>query len=416
MEVALQLPRNMFQERDHHYHYHYSVMKTFRLSVGILLALGISLSDGSDGWHQHEHGKGQHHHHQHHHHHHHHHQEQQKGGDHHLRQRRHEWSPSQAIHEKQSNVKSQITFGHETMAASEWVFLTKNASTVRAHIGSTALLPCEVKKDSQFGMITWSRLEDNMRPYSLLTIGDQNYVEDKRFLVARPLRGLTNLAWSLRIKHVTPEDAGRYECQATTHPPQSIVTRLKVVVAIAQILGTTEKIIKSGSTLQLHCILKRATEEPLYVFWYHNDRMINYDTDRGVIVTKDKTGSTMSLKNASSGDSGNYTCVPYNIRAASVLVHVLSEGNSAAQLSNSAVSGQRGSSDQQKTKISSAKDQKTSSLEVTRSEKTNNNRQSPPSAAVHSGGAASIIVTSKTASMVVASIKVIMAAFILWTS
>ena len=70
--------------------------------------------------------------------------------------------------------------------------------------------------------------------------------------------------------------------------------------------------------------------------------MINYDTDRGVIVTKDKTGSTMSLKNASSGDSGNYTCVPYNIRAASVLVHVLSEGNSAAQLSNSAVSGQRG--------------------------------------------------------------------------
>jgi len=265
-------------------------------------------------------------------------------------------------------------------------------------------------------MITWSRLEDNMRPYSLLTIGDQNYVEDKRFLVARPLRGLTNLAWSLRIKHVTPEDAGRYECQATTHPPQSIVTRLKVVVAIAQILGTTEKIIKSGSTLQLHCILKRATEEPLYVFWYHNDRMINYDTDRGVIVTKDKTGSTMSLKNASSGDSGNYTCVPYNIRAASVLVHVLSEGNSAAQLSNSAVSGQRGSSDQQKTKISSAKDQKTSSLEVTRSEETNNNRQSPPSAAVHSGGAASIIVTSKTASMVVASIKVIMAAFILWTS
>ena len=70
--------------------------------------------------------------------------------------------------------------------------------------------------------------------------------------------------------------------------------------------------------------------------------MINYDTDRGVIVTEDKTGSTMSLKNASSGDSGNYTCVPYNIRAASVLVHVLSEGNSAAQLSNSAVSGQRG--------------------------------------------------------------------------
>lgn len=73
---------------------------------------------------------------------------------HHSRQRRgHEWSPSQAIHEKQK-VKSQITFGQETMAASEWVFLTKNASTVKAHIGSTAILPCEVKKDSQFGMVS----------------------------------------------------------------------------------------------------------------------------------------------------------------------------------------------------------------------------------------------------------------------
>ena len=28
---------------------------------------------------------------------------------------------------------------------------------------------------------------------------------------------------------MTLEDAGHYECQATTHPPQSIVTQLKVV-------------------------------------------------------------------------------------------------------------------------------------------------------------------------------------------
>jgi hypothetical protein len=37
--------------------------------------------------------------------------------------------------------------------------------------------------------------------------------------------------------------------------------------AVSQILGTKEKIIKSGSTLKLHCILKRATEKPLYIFW-----------------------------------------------------------------------------------------------------------------------------------------------------
>ena len=104
----------------------------------------------TDGWHQHEHGKGYHHHHQHHHHH-----NQEQG--HHFRQRRHEWSPSQAIHDQKGNndeKSSRVTFGRETMPAAEWVFITKNASTVKAHIGSTALLPCEVKKDSQFGMVS----------------------------------------------------------------------------------------------------------------------------------------------------------------------------------------------------------------------------------------------------------------------
>ena len=67
---------------------------------------------------------------------------------------------------------------------------------------------------------------------------------------------------------------------------------------------------------------------------YHNDRMINYDTERGITVTKDGSGSTLSLSSAAVADSGNYTCSPYNIRAASVLVHVLSEGNSAAAVQN----------------------------------------------------------------------------------
>lgn len=342
---------------------YYLVLKTWALVLIFLLS--VSLSDGSDGTWHHKHQK----------HHNNHHR-------HHTRQRRQEWSPSQAIHEKRnegsqgSSVRSEITFGHETQVAEEWVFLTRNATTVKAHIGSTAILPCEVKKESQFGMITWSRLEDKYRPYSLLTIGDQNYVEDKRIFVARPPRGLTNLAWSLRIQRVTPDDAGRYECQATTHPPQSIVTRLKVVEAVAQILGTAEKIIKSGSTLQLHCILKRATEEPLYVFWYHNDRMINYDKERGIKVTKDSSGSTLTLNSAHSQDSGNYTCSPYNIRAASVLVHVLSEGNSAAAVQNE--------QDKDSKMSQNKKAQKAASSAVT--------ERTPPSAAVHSAANADRVI------------------------
>ena len=37
------------------------------------------------------------------------------------------------------------------------------------------------------------------------------------------------LNWALQIARVGPDDAGQYECQATTHPPQSILVQLKVV-------------------------------------------------------------------------------------------------------------------------------------------------------------------------------------------
>ena len=46
--------------------------------------------------------------------------------------------------------------------------------------------------------------------------------------------------------------------------------QLRIVLiaeAVARILGSSEKIIKSGSTLQLNCILKQTTEEPQYIFW-----------------------------------------------------------------------------------------------------------------------------------------------------
>ena len=102
--------------------------------------------------------------------------------------------------------------------------------------------------------------------------------------------------------------------------------------------------------------------------------MINYDSDRGVSVTKDSSGSTLSLTVARTEDSGNYTCTPYNIRPASVLVHVLSRGNSAAAVQNE--------QDQNVIKP------------VIRNNKNNNGPASPPSAAVQSSGAVSLFMST----------------------
>lgn len=93
--------------------------------------------------------------------------------------------------------------------------------------------------------------------------------------------------------------------------------------AAAEILGSPDLHIKSGSTLRLVCTMRQSTEPPVYVFWYHEDRMINYDTSRGVSVLADKMSSILIIKEAEKSDNGNYTCSPSNAKPASINVHVL---------------------------------------------------------------------------------------------
>lgn len=65
------------------------------------------------------------------------------------------------------------------------------------------------------------------------------------------------------------------------------------------------------------------------MFWYHNDRMINYDTARGGVTVDTepgaKTQSRLTIREAHDTDSGNYTCSASNTEPASIFVFV-SEG------------------------------------------------------------------------------------------
>lgn len=98
-----------------------------------------------------------------------------------------------------------------------------------------------------------------------------------------------------------------------------------VAEARAEIDGTQEKYLRLGSALRLVCTLRESTEPPLYVFWFHNSRMINYDNDRGVNVTTDRPSktSTLWLASAAPEHTGNYTCAPSNAQSASTYVHIL---------------------------------------------------------------------------------------------
>lgn len=65
---------------------------------------------------------------------------------------------------------------------------------------------------------------------------------------------------------------------------------------------------------------------PQYVFWYHNNRMINYDTTRGSTVTvqtdSSSTQSRLTIHHAVESDTGNYTCSASNTKPASIYVFV----------------------------------------------------------------------------------------------
>ncbi|KAI1301957.1 hypothetical protein HDE_02969 [Halotydeus destructor] len=97
-------------------------------------------------------------------------------------------------------------------------------------------------------------------------------------------------------------------------------------------VGSPDMFVRSGATINLTCVISRSPEPPAFVFWYHNDRMINYDyksLDRGDITLSknpakvDSVISRLLIKAARHNDSGNYTCSPSNAEATSIYVHVL---------------------------------------------------------------------------------------------
>ncbi|KAK9721160.1 hypothetical protein QE152_g21685 [Popillia japonica] len=172
----------------------------------------------------------------------------------------------------------------------------------------------QIQQNEDIDAIAWLTLEGNIGYASMywrFTIGDAGF----------PL-GL-HQDWSLHIKYVQPDDAGLYECQVTSHPPASIFVDLQLVEARAEIIGGPDKIVKSGSPLILSCLLRRSTEQPEYIFWYHGERMINYDLGGGATVRHGRQSSELLIPNADIQHAGNYSCVPSNAEPVSVNVHVL---------------------------------------------------------------------------------------------
>ncbi|EDW61644.2 sialoadhesin isoform X1 [Drosophila virilis] len=214
--------------------------------------------------------------------------------------------------------------GADNVFGTPMYFGTENSTVVTTQIGATAHVPCTVHHIGE-GVVSWIRKKD----YHLLTVGLTTYSSDERFS-ATHLKHSED--WTLQIKFVQLRDAGVYECQVSTHPPTSIFLHLSVVEARAEISGPPIRYLTPGSRLRLQCRVVQNTEASEYIFWYHDNRMINYDIDRGINVSTepDFQSSELTIQRTRREHSGNFTCVASNTQPASVLVHIFKGDNPAA--------------------------------------------------------------------------------------
>ncbi|GAB6032420.1 hypothetical protein CHUAL_011058 [Chamberlinius hualienensis] len=205
-------------------------------------------------------------------------------------------------------------------------FDVSTPTNVTAQQGKTAFLHCQVR---QLGnkTVSWVRHRD----LHILTVGRYTYITDQRFQAYH----LANTEdWTLQIRYTQQRDAGIYECQVSTEPKLNLLISLNVVVPKSSIEDAPDMHVKSGSTIILNCVITDSPEPPVYVFWYHEEKMLNYDTNRRTIrverVSPDTTINKLIISNALMSDSGNYTCTPSNADPTHIIVHVLNGEKPAA--------------------------------------------------------------------------------------
>ncbi|XP_012221339.1 neuronal growth regulator 1-like [Linepithema humile] len=196
---------------------------------------------------------------------------------------------------------------------------SKSIKDVLAQTGGTALLPCRYNGP---GIATWIRRKDRQ----LLTVGRSTHSPDTRFVV------MNSPDWSLLIKNVKHEDEGLYECQIQTEPVQQRFIRLNITEAYSVIPGGPDLHVKQGSSLRLECQLMAAAESPSYVFWYRDERMINYDNEPGVKFELKRNGSVLVVEKVKLSHGANYTCVPNNARPAHIMIQVIEEEEKPAAM------------------------------------------------------------------------------------
>ncbi|XP_032779501.2 uncharacterized protein LOC116917982 isoform X3 [Daphnia magna] len=218
-------------------------------------------------------------------------------------------------------------------------------ANVTVQLGDTAFLNCKVLDLQDKTQVSWVRRHE--QELHLLTVGMQTYSTDSRF----SLHFQHPNDWRLQIKFARPRDEGIYECQVSIHPPRIYTVRLIVAVPSVEMVDDhgrviEEKIYKTGSTIELKCVVSKVPGPTANIMWRHGLRILNYDTSRGGISVKTDllpygAVSRLYIANASQRDAGNYTCNISESSWTTVVVHILNGEHPAAMQHGQSSSSER---------------------------------------------------------------------------
>ncbi|XP_071545632.1 lachesin-like [Panulirus ornatus] len=205
-------------------------------------------------------------------------------------------------------------------------FHPTSPTNITTQLGAHAYLPCRIKNLGNKS-VSWIRNRDS----HILTVDRYTFIADERFTAWHEAPTQT---WTLQVRYVQERDAGSYECQVSTEPKMSHFVQLSVITPSVTIAGESDLYVKSGSTVNIKCVISNALEEPTYIFWYHGDRrVVSANSDRILSVNRippDTSIGKLTIPSVSLADSGNYTCAPASLEMASVMLHVLSGEHPAA--------------------------------------------------------------------------------------
>lgn len=103
--------------------------------------------------------------------------------------------------------------------------------------------------------------------------------------------------------------------------------------------------VKSGSSVQIRCLIGQTVDTPPYVTWYFNNRMMvdfagthsSVTAAHGTAAIKSPGSllllqSVLKLRDVRKADSGNYTCQPANLPRATAYLHVIQQEQEQREL------------------------------------------------------------------------------------